>query len=172
MLVPYGDSDPEAKSYVSAFVRGLTELGWTDGRNMRMDIRWAAGNVERMRLFAKELVELQPEVILSATTPVTAAFRRETMTIPIIFASVSDPVGAGFVAGLPRPGGDITGFIYAEATMAGKWLALLREAAKGVKQAAMMFNPDTAPGDGSYYYVPAFENGSIARYACRRCPSS
>jgi putative tryptophan/tyrosine transport system substrate-binding protein len=98
----------------------------------------------------------EPDVILSPTTAVTAAFQRETRTIPIIFASVSDPVGSGFVAGLPRPGGNLTGFIYAEATMAGKWLALLREIANGVKQAAM-FNPDTAPGDGSYYYLPAFE---------------
>ena len=157
MLIPYDETDPEARNYLSAFVHGLGELGWTDGRNVRMDIRWAAGDVERMRTFAKELTELQPDVILSPTTAVTAAFQRETRTIPIIFASVSDPVGSGFVAGLPRPGGNLTGFIYAEATMAGKWLALLREIVNGVKQAAMMFNPDTAPGDGSYYYLPAFE---------------
>ena len=157
LLMPYDEADPEAKTYLSEFVRGLAELGWTDGRNVRIDMRWAAGNVERIRRFAKELTELQPDVILSPTTAVTAAFQRETRTIPIIFASVSDPVGSGFVAGLPRPGGNLTGFIYAEATMAGKWLALLREITNGVKHAAMMFNPDTAPGDGSYYYLPAFE---------------
>ena len=126
------------------------------GRNVRMDVRWAAGNVDRVRMLAKELVDLQPEVILANSTPVTAALQRETRTIPIVFAGVSDPVGAGFVAGLPRPGGNITGFINMEAAMGGKWLELLTEIAPGVKRVAIMFNPDTAPGGGSYY-LPSFE---------------
>src|SRR5262249_55487071 len=96
------------------------ELGWADGRNVRMDYRWASGDVGRMRTFAKELVELQPDVIFAATTPVTAALQRETRAIPIVFVIVSDPVGSGFVTGLPRPGGNITGFMHGEATMAGQ----------------------------------------------------
>jgi ABC-type uncharacterized transport system substrate-binding protein len=126
-------SDSEAKAYLSGFTQGLSELGWTDGRNVRMDVRWAAGSVERMRMFAKELVDLQPDVILSHTTPVTAALQRETRTIPVAFVTVSDPVGDGFVVSLPRPGGNITGFIFTEAAIAGKWLALLTQIAPGVK---------------------------------------
>src|ERR1700686_5394590 len=109
-----------------------------------------------MRMFAKELVALQPEVILADSTPVTAALQRQTRTIPIVFAGISDPVGAGFLAGLPHPGGNLTGFINLEASMGGKWLELLTEIAPGVKRVATMFNPDTAPGGGSYY-LPAFE---------------
>jgi putative tryptophan/tyrosine transport system substrate-binding protein len=149
-------SDSEAKAYLSGFTQGLSELGWTDGRNVRMVVRWAAGSVERMRMFAKELVDLQPDVILSHTTPVTAALQRETRTIPVAFVTVSDPVGDGFVVSLPRPGGNITGFIFTEAAIAGKWLALLTQIAPGVKRAAMIFNPDTAPGGGKYY-LPEFE---------------
>ena len=111
VLMAWDENDPEAKACLSGFTQGLAELGWTDGRNLRMDVRWAAGNVDRMRMFAKELVDLQPDVILANSTPVTAALQRETRTIPIVFVTVSDPVGAGFVASLPRPGGNITGFI-------------------------------------------------------------
>jgi putative ABC transport system substrate-binding protein len=152
----FDENDPEAKAYLSGFTQGLAELGWTDGRNLRMDVRWAAGNVDRMRMSAKELLDLQPDVILAHGTPATAAFQRETRTIPIVFASVSDPVGDGFVASLPRPGGNTTGFISQEATMAGKWLELLTEIAPGVKRVAAMFNPDTAPSGGRYV-LPAFE---------------
>src|SRR6202521_5912030 len=109
-----------------------------------------------MRMFAKELVDLRPDAILSHTTPGTAALQRETRTIPIVFAGISDPVGDGFVAGLPRPGGNLTDFITEEASMAGKRLELLTEIAPGVKRVGCMFNPDTAPGGGSYY-LPAFE---------------
>jgi putative tryptophan/tyrosine transport system substrate-binding protein len=156
VLMPFGETDPEAKAWFSGFTQGLAELGWTDGRNLRMDVLWAAGNVDLMRIFAKGLIDLRPDVILAHTTPVTAALQRETRTIPIVFAAVSDPVGDGFVAGLPRPGGNLTGFITEEAAIAGKRLELLTEIAPGVKRAAAMFNPDTAPGGGSYY-LPAFE---------------
>jgi putative ABC transport system substrate-binding protein len=152
----WDENDPEAKGYLSAFTQGLAELGWTDGRNIRIDVHWAAGNVERARIFAKRLVDLQPDVILASTTPVTAALQRETRTIPIIFAIVADPVGEGFVAGLPRPGGNITGFKSQEEAMAGKMLGLLTEIAPGVKRVAIMFNPDTAAGGGSYF-LPAIE---------------
>jgi putative tryptophan/tyrosine transport system substrate-binding protein len=109
-----------------------------------------------MRIFAKELVSLQPHVLVGSTTPATAAFQLETQTIPIIFAGISDPVGAGFAASLPRPGGNLTGFVNMEAAMSGKWLELLTEIAPSVNRVAAMFNPDMAPGRG-LYYLPPFE---------------
>jgi putative tryptophan/tyrosine transport system substrate-binding protein len=150
VLMAVDETDPEGKARFPGFTQRLAELGWTDGGNLRMDVRWAAaGNLDRTRMFAKELVNLRPDVILANTTPATAALQRETRTIPIVFAGNSDPVGAGFVAGLPRPGGNITGFITLEASMAGKWLELLTEIAPGIKRVAMIFNPDTAPDGGS-----------------------
>ncbi|MGC2078364.1 MAG: ABC transporter substrate-binding protein [Xanthobacteraceae bacterium] len=116
----------------------------------------AAGNADRMRMFAKELVDLQPDLIVANSTPVTASLQRETQTIPIVFVAVSDPVGSGFVAGLPRPGGNITGFADAETAMMGKWLELLTAIAPGLKRVAAMFNPDTASGGGSFF-LPPFE---------------
>ncbi len=151
VLIGWGENDPWAKAGLAQFTQGLQELGWADGHNLRMDVRWAAGDVSRMQAYAKELVGLQPDVILANTTPVTAAFQRETRTIPIVFAAVADPVGDGFVASLPQPGGNITGFITQGAGMAGKWLELLTRIAPGVKRVAVMFNPDTAPGRGSYF---------------------
>jgi putative ABC transport system substrate-binding protein len=156
VLMGGDENDPEAKASLAGFTRGLAALGWTDGRNLRIDVRWAGGNLDRTRMFAKELVDLRPDMILASSTATTAALQRETRTIPIVFAAVADPVGAGFVAGLPRPGGNITGFISTEASMAGKWLELLTEIAPGVKRAAFMFSPDTASGGGSYF-LPPFE---------------
>jgi putative tryptophan/tyrosine transport system substrate-binding protein len=140
----------------------LGALSWTDGRNLRTEVRWAhvaEGNIDRMRMFAKELVDLKPNVILAHTTPITAVLRRETRTIPIVFVSISDPVGSGFVASLPRPGGNITGFVNHESTLAGKWLELLTEIAPGLKRAAIMFNPNTATYARSFF-VPSFEAGA------------
>ena len=125
VLMGYGDADPEAKALLSGFTNGLASLGWIDGRNVRIDVRWAAGSVERMQTLAKELVGLQPDVILANTTPVTAALQRATSTIPIVFVIVADPVGSGFVATLPRPGGNITGLVNEEASTVGKRLELL-----------------------------------------------
>jgi putative tryptophan/tyrosine transport system substrate-binding protein len=156
VLMGYAESDPEAKGFLAGFMQRLAELGWIDGGNLRTDVRWAPGNVDRMRTFAKELVELQPDVILANSTPVTAALQRETRTIPIVFAVASDPVGSGFAASLARPGGNITGFSIAEATLPGKWMDLLTEITPGLKRAAMMFNPNTAPYVSSYY-LPSFE---------------
>src|SRR6202521_4356892 len=156
VLMGNDENDPEGKGRLAGVTPGLAELGWTDGRNLRMDVRWAAGNIDLMRMFAKELVGLRPDTILASSTPVTAALQREARTIPIVFVGIADPVGDGFVAGLPRPGGNLTGFGYAEAAMAGKWLELLIEIAPGVKRAAIMFNPDTSPGGGSYF-LPTFE---------------
>jgi putative tryptophan/tyrosine transport system substrate-binding protein len=156
VLTAFDENDPEAKAYLPGLTKGLAEFGWTDGRNLRMDVRWAAGKVDLMRMFAKELLDLQPDVILAHGTPATAAFQRETRTIPIVFAVVSDPVGFGFVASLQRPGGNLTGFIHMEASLGGEWLELLTEIAPSIKRATIMFNPETASYAGSYY-LPPFE---------------
>jgi len=156
VLMGFDENDPEAKGWLSGFMQRLAELGWTNGRNLRMDVHWAGNDIDRMRMLSKELADPQPDVILASTTPVTAAVQRETRTIPIVFVLVADPVGEGFVAGLPHPGGNITGFNDTEAAMAGKWLELLTEIAPGVKRVAAMFNPETAPGGGSYF-LPSFE---------------
>ena len=159
VLMAYGEGDAEGQSFTAAFVHGFQELGWTNGRNLRIDYRWAAGDVERMRALAKELVELQPDAIVAHTTPVTAAVQRTTRTIPVVMAAVSDPVGDGFVASLSRPGGNITGFINIESSMGGKWLELVNEIAPRVRRAAIMFNPDTAPARGTYF-LGSFESAA------------
>ena len=156
VLMALDENDPESKALLSGFKQALAEFGWTEGQNLRMDVRWVGNNVDRMQLSAKELVALQPETILAQGTPVTTALQQETRTIPIVFAVVGDPVGAGVVASLSRPGGSITGFISQEAEMTGKLLQLLVEMAPSVQRGTIMFNPDTAPGGGPYY-LPAFE---------------
>jgi putative ABC transport system substrate-binding protein len=129
-------------------------MGWTDGRNVRMDLRWYGGDTNRIRALAQELVGLQPDIIVTNGTLATVALHRETRTIPIVFAGVGDPVASGIVAGLDRPSGNVTGFANLEASLGGKWLELLSEIAPGLKRAALMFNPDTAPVSA---YMPAFE---------------
>ena len=145
VLMAYAESDREGQAWVAAFWEGLQKLGWTEGRNIRIDIRWAAADVEAIQRFAKELLALQPDLILTQNTPTTAALLQQTRTIPIIFANVADPVGSRFVTNFPRPGGNVTGFILFEPTMAGKWLSLLKEIAPNVNRAAFLFNPATAP---------------------------
>ena len=153
VLMSAQENDPEGKAQLSEFTQEFAGLGWTDGRNLRMEIRWGGGSdVNRARIFAKELVALQPDVILAQGTPVTAALQRETRTIPIVFVVVTDPVGDGFVAGLPRPGGNITGFLTSESAITAKMFELLTEIAPGLNRVAMLFNPDTAPGGGTYYF--------------------
>ena len=159
MLMGFGANDPEGILWLSSFIQASRQLGWTEGRNMRLEIRWGASDLGLQRMYAKELVQLQPDVILAHGTTPTGALQRETSTIPIVFAAVSDPVGEGFVESLPRPGGNITGFIFTEGGMGGKWLELLKELAPRVKRAAMIFNPATAPGHGSYY-MSSFESGA------------
>src|SRR5260370_7135810 len=114
VLLSVAESDPEGKAQLSGFTQGLAGLGWIDGRNLRMEVRWGGGDVDRIRTFAKDLVALQPDVIVAQGTPVTAALQRETRTIPIVFVVVTDPVGDGFVAGLPHPAGNITAFLTSE----------------------------------------------------------
>jgi putative tryptophan/tyrosine transport system substrate-binding protein len=152
VLMSVEENNPDGKIQLSRFTEGLAESGWTDGRNLRMEVRWGGGDVNRTQTFAKELVALRPDVILAQGTPGTAALHRETRTIPIVFVIVADPVGPGFVASLSRPGGNITGFINSEAVIAAKMLELLTEIAPGIKRAAMIFDPDTAPGQGTYYF--------------------
>jgi len=155
-------ADPEAETYLSRFAQALHEVGWIAGSTVQMDVLWTSAEVNQIRMRAKELVALRPDVILSHGTAVTAVLQKETETIPIVFVIVSDPVGSGFVASLPNPGGNITGFINLEAQMAGKWLDLLTEIAPGIKRAAMIFNPDTAASRGSYYR-PSFEAAALSR---------
>lgn len=156
ILVGWDENNPIAKLFLSRLTQKLRELGWMEGRNIQLDVRWGAGNVDWMRGFAKELVGLRPDLIVASTTPATAALHQETRTLPVVFVTVSDPVGAGFVATLSHPGANITGFINLEPTMGGKWLELLKEIAPSVKRVGIMFNPDTAPGGGSYF-LPSFE---------------
>jgi putative ABC transport system substrate-binding protein len=145
VLMGYPESDSEAQTKIAAFQDGLRKLGWTEGRNTRIDTRWATpADVESMERFAKELVALQPDLILSSTTPTTAALLQQTRAIPIVFATVADPVGSGFVASFPRPGGNVTGFVVFEASLPGKWLELLKEIAPRVNRIAFLFNPATA----------------------------
>jgi putative tryptophan/tyrosine transport system substrate-binding protein len=155
VLIGSAASDPESLPRTTAFENGLAEAGWMPGRNIRIDYRWAGGDLGEMQALAKELVESQPDVILASSTPVVAALVRETRTIPIVFVVVSDPIGSGFVANLPRPGGNVTGFINIESSLGGKWVELLKEIAPGIDRVAVMFNPETAPQ--SEYYKRPFE---------------
>jgi putative tryptophan/tyrosine transport system substrate-binding protein len=140
------ENDTEGQAFVAAFRDGLQKLGWTEGSNIRIDTRWATpADAESMQRFAKELVALQPDLILTSTTATTAALLQQTRTIPIVFAAVGDPIGSGFVASFPHPGGNVTGFNVSEPTQAGKWVELLKEIAPRVARVAMLFNPVSAP---------------------------
>jgi putative tryptophan/tyrosine transport system substrate-binding protein len=152
VLMPLDENDPPLN--LSAFTQTLAELGWTDGRNVRMDLRWTGDDTNRLRALAQELVVLQPDVILTAGTPATIALQRETRTIPIVFVNGNDPIASGIVPRLDRPGGNITGFVFLEASMGGKWLEQLSEIAPGLKRAAIMSNPDTI---NASLYLPSLE---------------
>jgi ABC-type uncharacterized transport system substrate-binding protein len=143
--------DTEGRRHLTAFWEGLQGLGWTDGRNIRTDTRWAGGDADRMRSFAKEVVKQKPDVMLIETTPQVAAFMQESRTIPIVFVNVSDPIGSGFVASLARPGGAVTGFISNEPSLGSKWVQVLNDIAPGVRRVGFMFNPNTAPYVGPFF---------------------
>jgi putative ABC transport system substrate-binding protein len=145
VLMPYAENDPETSPRVSALHQGLQQLGWMDGRNVRLEHRWFASDADSRRKLASELVDLRPDVILTETTPVTAAVLRETHTIPVVFMQVADPVGSGFVATFPRPGGNATGFNAYPLTIASKWLELLMEIVPRTVRVMFLFNPPTAP---------------------------
>jgi putative tryptophan/tyrosine transport system substrate-binding protein len=154
VLIGANENDSVWKPRVSAFTQALADLGWTDGRNVRIDFRWYGDHIDLMRAQAKELVGSQPDIIMANSTPATVALQRETQTISTIFVGVSDPVASGIVTRLDRPSGNVTGFAILEAPLGGKWLELLSEIAPGLKRAAIMFNPDTAPVS---IYMPPLE---------------
>jgi ABC-type uncharacterized transport system substrate-binding protein len=141
--------DQEGQARVTALKQGLQELGWTDGRTIQIETRFGGGDVGRIRAHAAELVALAPDVLVGQTTPVIRVLRQATSSIPIVAAAVNDPVEQGFVSSLAHPGGNITGFLFIDFQMVGKWLEMLKEAAPGVSRAVLMFNPDTVP----YYYI-------------------
>jgi putative ABC transport system substrate-binding protein len=143
VLMGYAESDAAAQSLVAALRAGLTKLGWTEGSNFRIELRWSAGDAERMKRFAKELVDLRPDVILGQTTPAVEALARETRTIPIVFVNVNDPLASGFVASFAYPGGNITGFSILSSEQGGKWVELLKEIAPRTLRMALLFNPAT-----------------------------
>jgi putative tryptophan/tyrosine transport system substrate-binding protein len=153
-LIGYAQDDPLTIARVAAFVEGLEQLGWTRGRNVEIDFRYAGGDIDQARIGAKDLVALKPEVILANTTPAAVELSRQTRTIPIVFVIVSDPVGSGLVESLSKPGRNITGFINVEASMGGKWVELLKDALPSLSRVTMIFNPETAPY--AEYYQQSF----------------
>jgi putative ABC transport system substrate-binding protein len=159
VLMPFDENDPLWKPLLSAFTQALADLGWAHGGNVRMDLSWGGGDTNRIRALARELVRLQPDIILTAGTAATTAVQQETRTIPIVFAAASDPVIRGIVARLDRPGGNVTGFVILEASLGGKWLELLLEIAPGLKRAVMMFI-DTSTAS---VYLPSLETAARAR---------
>jgi len=145
VLMGYAENDRTAQSELAAFWAALAKLGWTEGKNLRIELRWSAGDADRIRALAKELVDLRPDAILGQTTPVTGALARETRSIPIVFVAVSDPIASGFAASLAHPGGNVTGFAENESAMGGKWVELLKEIAPRTVRMALLFNPGTPP---------------------------
>jgi putative ABC transport system substrate-binding protein len=154
ILMAFRENNAEAVAMLSPLVKSLEALGWVDRRTIRFEVRWTAGDPELMTAFAKELVDLNPAILLAGGNLTTAALQRLTKTIPIIFVNSSDPVGDGFVASLTHPGGNITGFANQQASLAGKWLDMLMQIAPGIKQVAMLYGPHTSPGGGAFYMGP------------------
>jgi len=140
VLMGLAESDPEARSLTSITRHRLGELGWSDGRNIRIEDRWTAGDNNRLRAYAAELAQLKPDVIVCEGTPVVAALQQATRTIPIVFVNANNPIGSGFVASIARPGGNITGFVSFEPAMGGKWLETLKEIAPDVERIALIYN--------------------------------
>jgi putative ABC transport system substrate-binding protein len=153
-LIGGAETDPESRARVAALREGLEQRGWSEGRNLRIDYRWAGADSDRIRAFAAELVATAPEAIFAHTTPATTRLLEATRNIPIVFASVSDPIGDGIVASFARPGGNVTGFTNVEASMGGKWLEILKELSPAVARVGFLFNPATSPGGGSYFLRP------------------
>jgi len=150
MLMSLAADDPEAKLFVAAFIQGLQQLGWIDGRNVRIDTRWGAGDADRYRIYAAELVALAPDVVLATTSSMVLAFQQLSRSMPIVFVNIIDPVGGGMIASLARPGGNATGFTGMEYGNSGKWLELLKEIAPHVTRAAVLRDPGVAAGSGQF----------------------
>jgi putative ABC transport system substrate-binding protein len=143
VLMGYADSDSAAQSLVAGFREALTKLGWMEGTNLRIELRWGAADTDKMRSLAKELIDLRPDAIVASTTPVSSVLARETQTIPIVLAGVADPIGGGLAASLSHPGGNITGLTALDPALGGKWMGLLKEIAPHTKSVALLFNPAT-----------------------------
>ena len=154
VLMSFPADDPEGQARLAAFLAGLRQLGWTDGRNVKIEVRWPVGDADRSRS-AEELVALEPDVILASTSSSVAALQRITRSVPIVFASVIDPVGAGFVASLSRPGGNTTGFLSFEYSLSGKWLELLKEMAPHLTRVAVLRDTALAAGIGQFAAIQA-----------------
>jgi putative ABC transport system substrate-binding protein len=148
MLLPYREGDAEGQAVVAAFQRGLQDLGWTAGRNIQFDVRWAAGDPDKARTFAKELIGMTPDVMVPSSNQVTTIVQQETHTIPIVFILVGDPVGSGYVASMAQPGGNITGFAVLENAIAGKWVETLNEIAPQVSRVGFVLHPETLANIG------------------------
>jgi putative ABC transport system substrate-binding protein len=161
-LHPYAENDAEVLARVIAFRDGLESLGWTENRNIRIEHRYSGGDLGRIRAYATELVHSAPGLIVGSGTPITAALKEATSTIPIVFNLVNDPVGQGFVASLSRPGGNITGFTFVDFPLIGKWLEMIKEIAPGVRHIALMFNPDTTPFYPAFLHELEAANKSLA----------
>jgi len=151
------ENDPEVRARVKAFRQGLEALGWTENRNIQIEHRFSGGDLAQIQAHTAELVSSAPDLIVASSTPVIAALKQATRTIPIVFSVVNDPLGQGFVASLARPGGNITGFTFVEFTMVGKWLEMLKEIAPCLRRVALIFNPQTAP----YYPIYLHEFGAV-----------
>src|SRR5258708_9200568 len=151
ILMGYAEDEPDTRARVAAFRAALEQLGWKDGGNVALTYRFGVGDIDRVHGYAKELVGLNPDLIVCETTPTLKAVAAQTKTIPIVFVSVTDPVSNGFVTELARPGGNITGFTNFEATMGGKWIELLKKIAPAASRAGVIFNPETAPGGRSFF---------------------
>jgi ABC-type uncharacterized transport system substrate-binding protein len=154
VLMGFAEDDPEVKARLAGFQQGLERRGWSEGRNIRIDFRYAPAGAQ-VQVLAKELVALQPDVIVAQTTPIVAALKQESRTMPIVMVGIADPIGSGFIASLDRPGGNITGLMLFEASVTGKWLAMLKEIAPRLARAAFVVNPKTAPYYD--YYLRAAE---------------
>jgi putative ABC transport system substrate-binding protein len=154
VLMELAADEPQARSNVAALQRGLYKFGWSQGSNLGIDYRWAPDDPVLVWKFAKELVELQPEVIVAPSSPVVATLLGQTRNIPIVFVSISDPIGEGFVASFAHPGGNVTGFTNFESSMTGKWVELLKDIAPGITRVGFIFNPQTTAGGGSYFLRP------------------
>ncbi len=155
VLMGFAETDPAAQSQIAAFRDALLKMGWAEGSNLRVELRWGAGNADTIRTFAKELVDLRPDAIFGQTTPVIDALARETQTIPIVFTIVADPIGSGFVASVAHPGGNVTGFTDNDPAMGGKWVELLKEIAPRTLRIALLFNPATAAP--LKFYMPSIQ---------------
>ncbi|MFZ3250948.1 MAG: ABC transporter substrate-binding protein [Pseudolabrys sp.] len=160
VLMGYPEGDKQAQAGVNALRKGLQNLGWIEGQNIQSDYRWAGPDPEKARTFAKELISMSPDVIVSSTNQVTAIVQQETRTIPIVFAFVGDPVGSGFVQSLSRPGGNLTGFANFENSIGSKWLELLREIAPKAKRVGFVYCPSAAPNVGFFHAAQTAAPGS------------